>query len=151
MPKRKGKDPTILLHIARWKLARLWLLLSGLIALVLIIQSTMGKYPGKAQNVWSWALPTILPTLSLILAVLGANALDPEDKSVTVRKTFYSLAVGLSLAYLLLVLLTLTLDPMTPYESVELMTLSNLWLGPFQGVVASAIAVLFFSRKSESG
>jgi len=151
MPSRgKKKDPTVPLYMARWKLARLWLLFSGLIALVLIIQSTLGKYPGKAENVWSWALPTILPTLSVILTVLGANALEPDDKSVTVRQTFYSLAFWLSLAYLTLVLLTITLDPITPYESVELMTLSNLWLGPFQGIVASAIAVLFFTKKKAS-
>lgn len=142
---------TVSLDRARWRLAVLWFSLSGLVTLTLIVQSAAGKYSDVVQEVWSWALPTIMPTLSLILAVLGANALQPDGPGTRVRKAFYSLALVLSLAYLLLVLLTITLDPLTPYDSLELMNLSNLWLGPLQGVVASSIAVLFFTKQGGEG
>jgi hypothetical protein len=142
------KRETISLEVVRWRLARLWLVLSGLIVLVLILQSVSGKYADKLQNVWSWALPTIVPTLSLIVTVLGANALEAKPQPEKVRRSFYLVAFWLSALYLALVLCTITLDSVTSFDPLELLTVSNLWLGPLQGVVASALAVLFFTRKT---
>jgi hypothetical protein len=142
------RDLKMPLDGVRWRLARLWLLLAGLIILILIVQSATGKYAGKVQNVWSWALPTIMPTLSLIVTVLGANALEAQPQAAKVRRSFYLVALWLSAIYLILVLCTITLDSVTTYDPLELLTVSNLWLGPLQGVVASSIAVLFFTKQS---
>jgi hypothetical protein len=51
------------------------------------------------------------------------------------------------LAYEALVLLTLLIPPVAGTDPIALMHTSNLWLGPFQGVVASALGVLFVSTK----
>jgi hypothetical protein len=55
-------------------------------------RSVLGHFENRSQEVWSWALPTIMPTLSLIVTVLGADALKSKDADVTVRKSFLVLA-----------------------------------------------------------
>jgi hypothetical protein len=87
----------------------------------------------------------------LILTVLGANALEPEEDKVEVRKTFYTIAYYLSLGYLLLIFATILVEPFTQFEPLELLKLSNLWLGPFQGLVASSMGFLFFSKQAKKG
>ena len=149
MTKRKMR--TLPLAEARLGLARLWFSGSGLFALILIAQSIAGKYEKEVQEVWGWALPTILPTLSLILAVLGASALKTEQEQIKVQRTFYSIALWLSAGYLGLILVTLLIEPLTVLSALSLYKLSNLWLGPFQGLVTSSIGVLFFTREKAQG
>lgn len=148
--RRATSQATVTLDHVRWQLAKLWFSLSGTIFLILIIQSMFGKYQGKVQAVWSWALPTLMPTLALIITVLGASALGASrDGSRKVKRSFYIISLWLSALYLLLIIVTLLVEPFTPFESLELLNLSSLWLGPFQGLVASALAILFFSRQAE--
>jgi hypothetical protein len=146
---RDAHSTAITLDEVRWNLARLWLLLGGCFVLLLIAQSTLGKYQGKVQNVWSWALPAIMPTLSLIITVLGTSAFEHGEEPVMIKKPFYQTVFWLSAVYLLFLMVTILAEPFTPYESVELLNLSNFWLAPFQGIVASAIGVLFFSKKAK--
>ena len=57
---------------------------------------------------------------------------------------------ALSIAYLALVALTVLIGPFaaeTGREMIERMQTSNLWLGPFQGLVASALGVLFVTKQ----
>jgi hypothetical protein len=151
-PKKKRTPPktSIPLDRVRWQLAKLWLGLATPILLILIGQSMFGKYQSKVQAVWSWALPTLMPTLSLIITVLGANAIGSAgDRKRKVKRSFYAIALWLSALYLLLILLTLLVEPFTPFEAVELLNLSSLWLGPFQGLVAAALAILFFTEQAK--
>lgn len=141
-------DPAIPLDRARLKLAGLWLAGSGLVGLMLVAQSLTGKYHDKVQEVWSWALPTILPVLSLILTVLGAGALVQDSDKSQVKRGFFRIAYLLSVIYLLLVTATIVLEPFTSFESLALMKLSNLWLAPFQALVTSALGALFFSKQA---
>jgi|SRR5437588_10202076 len=140
-------DDSIQLSRVRLKIAVVWLSGTGLVSLLLILQTVFGKYQNRAQDVWSWALPTILPTLSLIMSALGADALKKE-RALVVGLGFSRITINLSTAYLFLVLFTILIEPFTPYEPLEWLKLSNLWLGPIQGLVASSIGVLFVSRKS---
>lgn len=142
---------TIPLEEVRWRLARLWLVFAGVFVLLLIAQSVLGKYQGKVQNVWSWALPSIMPTLSLILTVLGSTAFAHQKATFRIKRQFYRAVLWLSTAYLSLLIATVLVEPFTPYESLDLLNLSNFWLAPFQGLVASAIAVLFFSDSAKQG
>ena len=145
-------DRLQMIHLdqVRWSLAKLWLSCAGIIFLILILQSVFGKYAAKVQEVWGWALPTLMPTLSLIITVLGASALKKDRDQTYVRRNYYQVSFWLSAAYLLLILAIILIEPFTKREPVELMQLSNLWLGPFQGLVAAAIGVLFFSKESSS-
>jgi hypothetical protein len=150
-PQERPQAPGLIrLDDVRWKLARLWLIMSTVLALLLIGQSVMNKYAGKVTDVWSWALPTIIPTLSLILTVLGATANETgKDDQARIKKPFYRAAYWLSVFYLSLILGTILVEPFTPYAPLELLKLSNLWLGPIQGLVASSMATLFFTKKAK--
>jgi hypothetical protein len=145
---RTGLERTFPLETARARLTAEWLLLAGLIFLVLIIQSVFGKYQNKAQEVWTWALPSIMPTLTMIVSVLGVDAARAQAREVHVQKNFYTIAMVLSACYLLLILATILIEPFTSFDPLDLLKLSNLWLGPFQGLVASAVGFLFISRRS---
>jgi H+/Cl- antiporter ClcA len=59
--------------------------------------------------------------------------------------------VGLSMAYLVAVLLVIALQPLAPVPPLELMTQSNIWLGPFQGLVAGTMGAFFVKAASAAG
>ena|SRR5215475_14860370 len=150
-PQEQARAPLFIqLDEVRWKLAKLWLIMSTVFALLLIGQSVMNKYAGKVTDVWSWALPTIIPTLSLILTVLGATSnQNNKDDQTGIKKPFYRAVYWISVFYLSLILGTVLAEPFTPYAPLELLKLSNLWLGPIQGLVASSMAALFFTKKAK--
>jgi hypothetical protein len=143
-------DWLIGLDIVRARLTALWLVGSGFSFMILVLQSLMGKYGDKTAEVWGWLLPAVMPTLSMTIAVLGYTALDPLFSTSVVRKTFFRIAFWSSVVYLSLVLLTILIQPIAaedPSKAIEVMRLSNLWLSPFQGLVASALGVLFVSKQ----
>jgi hypothetical protein len=151
-PEEQPRAPAFIrLDEVRWKLAKLWLIMSTVFVFLLIGQSVMNKYAGKVTDVWSWALPTIIPTLSLILTVLGATSNETsKDDQARIKKPFYRAVYWISMFYLSLILGTVLVEPFTPYAPLELFKLSNLWLGPIQGLVASSMAALFFTKKAKS-
>jgi hypothetical protein len=140
-------DKLVPLDHVRTRLAILWLGTAGAIVLTLVIQSLRQVYGTSVQEVWGWILPTLMPTLGLIVTVLGYTALDRRVIETVVRRSFFVLAFWLSASYLFLVLLTILIQPFTAADPVGLMRMSNLWLGPFQGLVASALGVLFVSKR----
>lgn len=143
LPKRS----LVPLDEVRVRLALLWLLSAGAIFATLVFQSLRLVYGERTQEVWGWILPTIMPTLALIVTVLGYSALDPAMNRAVVRRSFFTLSFGLSLAYLAATFITILVQPFSAGDPVELMRMSNLWLGPFQGLVASALGVLFVSKR----
>src|ERR1700730_17350247 len=84
------------------RLAALWFAAGGALFLILVLQTVLGKYGDQATEVWGWCLPTILPTLSLVLGVL---VMDAQGKAIAGRDTnrfLFNLTFALSAAYLLL-------------------------------------------------
>ena len=142
-------DQTIPLEDVRIKLARIWLTGSGLTFAILVLQSLRHVYADLTSDAWSWFLPAIVPTLSMIIGVFAYTALDPKKDTAVVRRSFVPFAVWLSIFYLAAVILTVLIQPFAsanPAEAVGLMKTSNLWLGPFQGLVTSALGALFASK-----
>jgi len=133
-------------------LAILWFV-GGLVLFVLFVfQSIFGKYGAKAEEAWAWFLPTILPTLSLIIGVLVVDAAAAEEKDKKdkqIGRFIYRVAFGVSTVYLVLVGIVPLVQPFTSLSPFELMKLSGLWLGPVQGLVAAALGVFFV--KGERG
>lgn len=152
------KHGFIPLENARWSLAKLWFIGSGLIFLLLVGQSIGTIYDGALQTVWGWALPNFVPTLALMVSVFAADALKPynEADSSKVREPFYKLAFGLSIFYLSIFLVTILSVPAflymrqgTKVSAIDLLQVSNLWLGPLQGIVVAALGVLFFLKDED--
>lgn len=147
MPAQLATPGTMLLSAARNRLAALWLIAAAMLFLLLIAQSLLGHFEDKSQKVWSWALPTIMPTLTLMISALGADALKPDEPQLSVRRGFFHLAFLTSIFYLFLVTACLLVEPLTPLNLLDLLQTSNLWLGPLQGLVTAALGLLFFTRR----
>jgi hypothetical protein len=135
------------LDAARNRLTAVWLVGSGIILALVILQSLLGKYGDETQEAWGWLLPTLMPLLGMIISVLGYSALDARVSRFRARKSFYRIALWLSVVYLALVLLTILIQPEVGTDPIALMHTANLWLGPLQGLAASALGVLFVSTK----
>lgn len=147
-PKALGLDE------ARTRLARVWIVGSFVIIVILVLQSLLGHYEDKVQEAWGWVLPTLMPTLGMIITVLTYTALNPSLLASVVRRDFFSVSMSLSVFYLVLIFLTIAIQPIVHAygeAAVRLMRLSNLWLGPIQGLVASALGVLFVTKDSSHG
>jgi len=134
---------------ARSRLALIWLGGASLILVIVVLQSLLGRFGDRTQEAWGWLLPTLMPTLGMIITVLGYTALAPQFSEAVVRRSFLAIAVWLSMLYLFLILLTILIEPLVTTDPIELMHRSNLWLGPVQGLVASALGVLFVSKQQK--
>ena len=128
------------------RLGTLWFVGAGLVFFLLLFQSLLGHYGENVEEPWGWFLPTILPTLSLIIGVLVMDALGKGIKTMMVDRFMFRLALGLSAAYLVVVSLTILMQPFSALNPVDLMKQSNLWLGPIQGLVSAAIGAFFVQR-----
>lgn len=129
------------------KLTVLWLCGAGLIFLVFIFQTIFGRYGEKVDEAWQWLLPTLMPTLFLIVGTWVVEALSKETKRKMIDKFVFRLSFILSIVYILLVAITIFLQPFAQLSALELMKKSNLWLGPFQGLVSASIGVFFVKGK----
>jgi len=133
--------------MCRRRLAILWF--GFVLFIVLVLQSVFGRFGDWVEDAWSWFLPSIMPTLSLIVGVLVLDVTSGRDAEKKVDSFFFWLAFLLSAVYLVLVATTLFLQPFTGVPLRGLMKLSNLWLGPLQGLVAAALGAFFV--KGERG
>ena len=133
---------------SKWVLAAIWLVGAGGVFLLLVVQSLLGHYEPATQEVWGWFLPTVMSTLSLIVGVLVADSriARSSDKPVSgpTNSLFFRLGAGMSVLYLLLVALSILIQPLLPQTSpLELMHRSSLWLGPLQGLTVATLGVFF--------
>src|SRR5262249_53660073 len=128
---------TLLMTQCKKRLTVIWCI--GFVALfvTLLIQSIKGHYGDNTSEAWGWLFPTILPTLLLILGVMVSDAINKPETDTKVDSFIYNLAKYLSIIYLLVVSATILLQPFSSSTPLELMKMSNIWLGPLQGVVAA--------------
>jgi len=124
------------------RLTILWFTGSGVLLLLFLLQTVLGHYGNKASEAWGWLLPNLMPTLSLIISVLIIDAFN-KSKNKKVDSFFFKLSFSLSLVYIILILFTIILQPITLLSSLELLKQSNLWLGPFQGLVSASLGAFF--------
>jgi hypothetical protein len=143
-------------------LAKAWLLLSFGSFVVIILQTTIGNAfvsprGGDIQaRVWQWYLPSVLPTLSLVLGVLSNAELRPNVRVEAQRKQvsvfFYRTTFALSVVYASLVLLMVVFTGAkdNAEEKVALLERSHFFLAPLQSLVSLALGVFFLSPESTS-
>jgi len=135
---------------AKKRLFVVWSIGAMLLFLLLIVQSASGRY-GDTAEVWAWFLPTIIPTLSLMIAVIVSDALERRSGQKRRADVFlYRVAISLSVFYLVVVSLSIFLQPFSELSPLELMRTSNLWLGPLQGLVVASLGA-FFRREAGPG
>ena len=141
------------LESVRARLALLWFAGSGVLFLLLVGQTLGGIFQDRIDKAWGWAIPNIAPTLSLMVSVFAADALSAGEDKFNVSKVFSTLSFGLSAFYLLNLIIVVIAAPYSVGEEaaigshpVDVMQISNFWLGPLQGLAAGAIGALFFTK-----
>jgi heme/copper-type cytochrome/quinol oxidase subunit 3 len=137
--------------VCKKRLTLEWFVGSGLLFFVFLFQTFFGHYGEKASEAWGWLLPSVMPTLLLIASVWTLDALGKGVKLGSVDGFIFWLAFSLSAAYLVVVALTILLQPLvatSPDEYLHLMNQASLFLGPFQGLVSASLGAFFV--KSES-
>lgn len=141
---------TVSMSQCKRRLATLWFSGAGSVFLVVYLQMIFGRYGDKVGEVWSWTLPTIVPTLSLAIGVLVMDALGKGASVNRIDRFLYRLTFGLSCGYLLAVMFLFLLQPLSPVPPLQLMQQSNFWLGPFQGLVAAGMGAFFSTTPDEA-
>jgi hypothetical protein len=138
------------------KLGALWFSVAALLFLFLVVQSIVGVYQYRTQtgledltsDAWGWFLPTLMPTLSLIVAAFVTDLKSRRSTVPTVDRFFFRMAFWLSALYLAVVVMSLlgtTLFSQSPLSDLKT---SNLWLGPLQGLTSAAIGAFFVKRRN---
>lgn len=125
------------------RLAIIWFVGAGVLFAIILLQSIFGRYSTKTADAWGWFLPTVMPTLSLMIGVFVTDSLRGPRRERTIDPFVYRLALGLSITYFTVALSTIALQPFAAVTPLELLDMSNLWLGPLQGLVTGAIGVFF--------
>jgi heme/copper-type cytochrome/quinol oxidase subunit 3 len=141
-------EPLVLKKDGQKRLALLWFIFSGILFFIILFQSILGKYHGAESEVWSWFLPNILPTLSLITSVLVIGEIRyKKSKPKTVDNFVFKLSFFLSTLYLLTIIITVlaTATASSSFTSLALLKKSQLWLAPFQGLVSAALGAFFIT------
>jgi hypothetical protein len=136
------------IEMARCKkgLGKLWLFGGGFIFLILLGQTIFGHYEEQAEEAWHWFLPTVIPTLSLIVSAWVIEAKGKAVEQKPVSKRIYRGTWGLSAFYLFVILLSIIAQPYVSMLAVEWLNQSNLWLGPLQGLVVTATGIFFLKK-----
>ena len=120
----------------------------GAIALAIVIVQTApgGAYASHAGELLDWFLPTVIPTISLMVGTVMANLRAP-DKEATVDQFTYRLVSWLSALYLLLVIgaLLVYAQSRTPVDDLKG---SGRLVTAFYSVVGVALGTLFVSKAS---
>lgn len=140
---------------ARMDIAKIWLIGSLLIFSLVIIQSLSGSFgESYAQPVWEWLLPTVVPTLGMIISTLAASAFARTASDALVRRSFSRIASLISAFYLLTILALIVFRQSIAPDTQSWLAkvhMSNLWLGPLQGLVTAALGALFVAKHREKG
>ena len=132
--------------LCKKRLGLLWFSGSAFLFLLVLFQTVLGHYNPTPDEAWGWLMPGLLPTLSLIISVLVMDALDKSVKVETVDRFLFLLTFGLSTFYLLMLALSIFLQPFSTLDPVAMLKQSSLWLGPLQGLVSAALAAFFIKR-----
>lgn len=125
------------------RIATLWLFGSAFIFLIFLFQTFFGHFSESADEAWSWFLPSVLPTLSLIIGALVADALGQNMAEKKVDSYIFKVSFYLSIFYFIVIFLTIVLQPIVTYSVITFYKKSNLWLVPIQGLVTASLGAFF--------
>lgn len=131
-------------NLARYQLTLtvLWWGWGLLLFLLLVALSSQSAIFGDDASVaWQWFLPNVTPSMGLVGAAAYARRKAADVDPAVIRPLFL-LALIVSAVYLVLLTVSLV-GVFFSAQPLAWLGKSNLWLGPLQGLAASALAVFF--------
>ena len=133
----------ITLNNSRKILAFVWFSVASIIFFLIFLQNIFEHYGETYIAVWSWIMPSLLPTSFLLTCVLVAP-LNDETKNKKIDFFKFLFCLLLSIAYLFVLLLLIILQPLSDIDPLKLFQDSGIYLGPFQGLITIALCYFFF-------
>lgn len=131
---------------AQFRLSMLWIFSSLAIAVVLFLQTTSGILGDRGGEVWDWYSDAVLPTVTLMLGVVGGTL--ARKGQGTVPRGLYLAAILASVVYLgavgLVVALTALRFDWTVFEATQRPL-------EFFYALATLLIGVFFVMESPSG
>jgi hypothetical protein len=133
-------------RVGQQRLALAWLLGGVVVFLLALMRSSSSPPAVQPEDAWGWALPGILPTLSLIVSTVVLESKGQDQ--VTVDRFAYRISLALSAFYLLSMAGILVIPVFLRLnDQAAMLRSSKLWLGPLQGLVGIALGAFFVSRE----
>jgi len=129
-------------------LAYVWLGGSGLLFVLVLALTLRQRYGDRDQDVWTWLLGNIVPTVTLIIGFVVHTARTSRADQSKVSALAFWTAMVLSCVYLVLLLALLVLHPLTPFTPLELLRKSAMFLPAIQGLLGLALGVFFASKSA---
>jgi hypothetical protein len=130
--------------VAQRRLVILWLA-GSVPVLAIMLFRTFGPNSTDIERVWSWLLPSLMPTLSLVVGIYTSTAFS-RVRDRAVDGMYFRLAGALSLAYLAILTLAIVFYPFSTQPALVTLDRIALVLGPAQGLVSAALGVFFVSQ-----
>jgi len=143
---------TLNVRQAQRRLAVVWVGAFCCVLMILTLQTISGHYQGMADAVWKWFLSSMGPTTCLILGALVAQeqkARSAKNDS-EVNLILYRSAFGLSLLYVVAILLTIGWQPIAARAGrspLDLIADAAYSLAAVQSVLTIVLGYLFVKSK----
>lgn len=137
------------ISVCKRQLATIWFCGAGFVFFVVVIQTLYNRYGDDVNRAWGWLLPTVLPTLSLMIGQLVYDTVEGSGGDKLIDRFLFRLTAWLSSVYLLCVSLVILFQPVFKLGPIEMMTQSSVWLGPLQGLVVAAMGAFFVKAARE--
>lgn len=131
---------------AMHRLATVWFTGAGFLFLLLFVQTLLGRYGDRVEDVWSWFAAVLVPVVTLIAGAFFSNKLGGSTGLEAVDSRVYGITLGMSVVYLIVVNASVLLSPFSSLSPLELMRFSELWLELFQGLLTMALGVFFIKQ-----
>lgn len=132
------------------RLAVLWFVGAGLVFVLVFALGLTAESKEDMSRLWSWFLPSVMPTVSLIIGVQVSYARAGPAPSGSAPSFMYGLAFWLSVTYLALVSFTLLLKPFNVMPWFEYLDASSLWLAPLQMLATGALGAFYVGPEGKS-
>lgn len=126
------------------KLLQTWLI--GIVPslLIVLVQSFTGKYEGENNTAWQWFFINTLPSILLISFVFFKNS---KSEVLVLPERKFKLLRWISVLYIVIILGSLLLLPLSEVVAVEALNKSYFWLLPFQLLFIIMFSTAVFGKK----
>jgi hypothetical protein len=138
---------TIGLQRAQNRLLVLWTVGGGIVFLLTLLKA-FDPNATSMNRFWSWTIPSIFPTLLLIIGARAGSAIaDRRGQEKEVDRLFFLVTVGVSAFYLVTAFITLWAAIHWSTNGLDFLATSSYYLGPLQGLTSASLGAFFVSRK----
>lgn len=142
---------TVPLTFARKLITVLWFVGFALNFVLFLLQNWNGAYAGSNKDAWAWFLPTVIPSVSLIVGTIIYDSVKNTPGKTRVDRFPLWLTFSISLLYLLTLLATIGAAPNFNGGEKPLAFLqsSSVYLNPLQGLVGITLGAFFVARSKD--